>query len=473
MWVRWLTARLAVSASRQCIAFLAGLVLLHGAVYAKQQLTLEEAILLATRCNPHVKSTQLTHLAQKFNLQVQQWEFYPHYSLQAVANTGPNRSSFTPGISLQTTAGTQFGLYGVSNFPNQRALGLSLQIMQPLLRGFGPAVVEAALNNAKDSATISQLMVEGTLRHTITNVIVTYLDVMMVEQMLAIDNAALQRAKQTVQQTTLFIRAGHKAKTELMTAKANIASARAELINDTNTLSQTRYALLAAIGLDPNSTLTIAPLDLTSLIKKYPLPTLNDTIAFILKNDIQYKIDQITLHGSTSRQLFIAEDNTRWQLNMAATAVAGGNRVFYGTPHNSSVALTLQVPIDNQIEKQAVVNAKIALEQAKLALLQEQWNKKTDAITQWNAVQSLQNAVQFAREAEKFQHQTYNTNYQKYLHGLIDSLELQSAQLQLIRAQQIYVAAQINYLKALVVLDELIGRTLCTWHVPVKQIYEN
>ncbi len=47
-------------------------------------------------------------------------------------------------------------------------LGLSLQIMQPLMRGFGKAVVEASLNNAKDSEVISRLNIEGTLRTTVT-----------------------------------------------------------------------------------------------------------------------------------------------------------------------------------------------------------------------------------------------------------------------------------------------------------------
>ncbi len=54
--------------------------------------------------------------------------------------------------------------------------------MQPLLRGFGPAVVQAALNNAVDSETIAKLNVENALRTTITAVINAYLDVVMAQK---------------------------------------------------------------------------------------------------------------------------------------------------------------------------------------------------------------------------------------------------------------------------------------------------
>src|SRR5579872_5877387 len=56
----------------------------------KITLSLDEAILLAIRSNPNVQSSQLSAVAQKFNLGVAEWEFYPHYSLQASANYNNN-----------------------------------------------------------------------------------------------------------------------------------------------------------------------------------------------------------------------------------------------------------------------------------------------------------------------------------------------------------------------------------------------
>ncbi len=73
--------------------------------------------------------------------------------------------------------------------------------------------------------------------------------------------------------------------------------------------------LLTAIGIDHNTDIDFTNLFFRKLITKYHVPTLTQSKALLLEYDIQYQIDQITLHGSTKRTLLIAEDNTRWQLN--------------------------------------------------------------------------------------------------------------------------------------------------------------
>src|SRR5262249_10078700 len=50
-------------------------------------LSLNEAILLAVRQNPNVQSSRLSYVSQKFDLYVQKWAFYPHYSFQSSAST--------------------------------------------------------------------------------------------------------------------------------------------------------------------------------------------------------------------------------------------------------------------------------------------------------------------------------------------------------------------------------------------------
>lgn len=456
-------------------------------VYAKAvSLSLDEAILLAVRSNPNVQSSKLTEMAQKFNLHVQEWQFDPHYSFQSsatISRAGSNGQPASglqvqPGVSLNTTIGTQLTLTSTSTQNSHFNTGLSLQVMQPLMRGFGSAVVEAALNNARDSEVISRLNIVGVLRGTISAVINAYLDVVSAERTVIIDQDALKRAEQSVFQTKLFIKAGHKAGNELVTVLATAASARSQLINDKNNLQQAGYALLSAIGIDPNSDVHFSSLDLPSLISRYRSPTLEQTKYLILQNDIQYQTDELTLHGSTKRSLLVAEDNTRWQLNLTASATTGNswntvqgsgfNNLFNSKSQGQSVVLALQIPIDDQLAKQGVMNAKIALKQADLALMQERWNKQTSAINGWNLVRSAERAMRFAEDAEIWQEKTYHVSYQKYLHGLIDSLELQSAQSQLIQAQQTKLSAEITYIKALVNLDLLIGNTLKTWRVQVR-----
>ena len=452
-------------------------------------LSLREAIFLAIRENPNIQQQQLNYTLQKFNLVVAEWQFAPQYTFETSANFMKSRSSgmgttisheynVQPSVSLLTPVGTQIELGSINAETGNYNPGLSLQVIQPLMRGFGKAIVEAALNNARDSEVIARLNIEGTLRSTVTAVIHAYLEVVMAEKKIIIDEDALKRAELSVQQTKLFIKAGHKAENEVVTVLANVASAQTQLETDKNNLTQSRYALLKAIGLNPNQAIYFSSLQIDSLTKKYFFLPLNEAKQRVLKNDIQYQTDQILLRGETTRSLITAEDNTRWQLNFTGKAStgngagggqnAGVNSLMNGANQAQSISLDLQIPIDDKAAKQAVMGAKIALKEAEIALKQEKWDKETSAINGWNEVSSAKEALRFAEEAEKLQKKTYEIGYQKYLYGLIDSLELQSAQTQLILAQQTLLNARIVYLRSLVNLDLLIGNTLNTWGIEIR-----
>ena len=107
-------------------------------------------------------------------------------------------------------------------------------MIQPLIRGFGRPIVEAALQSARENVTISHLHMEETLRTTVTNVINDYLSVVSAEKTLEIDQNDLTRSKKSVEQTKLFIKAGRKAGVELVTVEAAVANTQAKIENDQN-----------------------------------------------------------------------------------------------------------------------------------------------------------------------------------------------------------------------------------------------
>jgi len=454
-------------------------------------LSLKEAILLSVRENPNVQQAQLNHVLAKYDLDLMHWQFKPHYSLSANATTSRNYSVDQAGYVTQNTTGVNLGASWLSPIGTQVTVassnnrsdhynpGLSLQIMQPLMRGFGRPIVEAELYNAMEGEYISRLGVEESLRVTVTTVINSYLDVIAAKKNLNVDTDALARAEHSVEQTKIFIQAGSKAGVELVTVEADVASAKTRIEMDKNAVLQARYALLTAIGLDPNTVVEFDSIEVQALIKKYSVPSLEVTKRDALRNDIQYQTDQLTIQGSKKRSLATAEDQTRWQLNLTANAAtgegtgggddnAGINSLINGVNQTNSIGLELKIPIDDRSAKNAVNIAKVALREAEIALQQEKWTKETNAITAWNNIDSAKRTVYFAEEAEKLQQKTWNISFQKYEHGLIDSLQLQSAQQQLISSQQALNISQINYLKALVNLDQMRGATLKTWGVEVR-----
>lgn len=451
-------------------------------------MTMDDAILLAIRKNPNVIQAELNDVLQKYALSLAEWEFKPHYTLSAKTTTIRNYSVTEEGyvtenstgvdgsVSLLSPYGTQ-GKFATSvNQTSHFHPSLSLEVVQPLIRGFGRPLVEAALYNARDNKKISLLNIEGTLRNTVTMVINAYLEVISAEKNLKVDEDALQRAEISAKQTRLFIKSGRKAGVELVAVEADIARAKTNIENDKNMVRETRFALLNAIGLDPNTMISFAPVDIPALMKKYHVPPLNQAKILTLENDIQYQIDQITLHGTMHRSLLDAEDGTRAQLNLSGNLTAGSDddnsgikSLVNGINQTSAISLNLVVPIDDQVAKMALQSAKIGLKEAKIALQQEKWNKETMTINSWNSIESAKRATILAEDARKWQEKTYDISFQKYSHGLIDSLQLQNSHQQLISSEQALNQASMNYVKSLVNFDLLIGNTLKTWNIKIKQ----
>jgi outer membrane protein len=465
----------------------------HAQTQVMRTLSLEEAIMLAIRESPNVKQAQLAQLSDKYSLDLAKWQFKPQYTFSAKRTTQKNYEIDTEGptvgyvtqsatganasASWLTPYGTKASISPSVNQNDHFHPGLTLEVIQPLLRGFGRPIVEASLQNAMDSQKISRLNIEAALRFTVTAVINAYLDVLSALKNLVVDQEALQRADVSVNQTRLFIKSGRKAGVELITVEADVANAQMRIENDKNGLDQARYALLTTIGMDPNTSIEFRSIDIPALIKKYSIPTLIESKKLTIESDFQYQADRITLEGAKKRSLLEAQDNTRWQLNLLGSVHAGDGigsgpnaglqSLVNGVNQTNQLTLDLKVPIGDQAAKTTLANAKIALHQATIALQQELWGKETSAINGWNSIFSAERALHFAEYAKNLQEKTYTISFQKYSHGLIDSLQLQSAQQQLITSSQALNIAQINYLKALVNLDQMIGRTLKTWKVEV------
>ena len=96
------------------------------------------------------------------------------------------------------------------------------------------------------------------------------------------------------------------------------------------------------------------------------------------------------------------------------------------------------------------------------------WIIQKNAINGWRNVFSAERVMEYSRTAEQLQQQNYLINSKKYAFGLIDSLELQTAQIELVSTQKDLADNQIDYLKALVNLDNLTGMTLKTWNIQVQ-----
>lgn len=124
-------------------------------------LSLKEAILLALRYNPNIQNAELDRIIQRYRLRVAYREFELQYAL--AGNTVFEKSRYshaghattrsyvaTPEFNLKTPLGTQASLKmdnTIAAIGNYNPL-LTLSVTQPLLRGFGITINQAALKDA-------------------------------------------------------------------------------------------------------------------------------------------------------------------------------------------------------------------------------------------------------------------------------------------------------------------------------------
>ena len=128
--------------------------------FKKKLLTLADTLALALRNNSQIRSAELQRIVDKFSLEVARNQFLPQYSFDTSATYSNGTKPFyttNPKVSFQTFYGTTLGV-GLEDQVNAgRETAAVVEIIQPLLRGFGPQVTQASYKNALDQEIINRL----------------------------------------------------------------------------------------------------------------------------------------------------------------------------------------------------------------------------------------------------------------------------------------------------------------------------
>jgi outer membrane protein len=457
-------------------------------------ITLKDAVFLALRNNPDVRSAEIQRIADKFALVLAKNQFQPQYTLTGsaqyvYATSGGSRSitrqyTASPSVALENHYGTQFSVasanpWGPGGHYNP---SLTLQIIQPLIQGFGKPVVDAALNNAKDTEIINRLTFKGQAITTITTVINDYLAFVQAYQQHKADDAVLKSSEQTVNKTKLLIKAGKIAGSAIVQAKSSVATQKITAEEDTNAIDTTRNTLLNDLGLPPKA--MIYPpkkfdyKKLVSLLKANTmLPDLKTSEKIGIQNNIAYQTALITVR-TLIRSVMTAKDARRWTLNLTAQEVRGGGSgggrnagtasLINNRNYSSEADLNLTVPIDDVGQQNAVVDSEVALEQERIAL-QETYRSLVEQVdTDYHTIKSNWRQLVLSRQAFALQLKTYHINQQQFLMGTISNFQLATVLKTLNTDTLAVISNQISYLDSIADYEENLGVSLEPWHVKVR-----
>jgi outer membrane protein TolC len=443
--------------------------------HVPKTLTLKEAIFIALRYNPDIEKSEVTWVENQFQFRLARYQIQPQFSLGASSNYRPGNKpvyGITPGASLTTVLGTNVSV-GYSNAFQRNSGSTTLSITQPLLKGFGEPQRDwenAITQFHSDGMTYREQVIT-----TVVDVIQSFRTLVEGYSSIEIQKRNLATSKQDIKNSKLRLEAGQIPKSDLIQQKSTYQSNELALVNSQIDIENSKQDFLEKLGIIDADSINIE----TTLppIKRYRIPDLNKSIAYALKNNPTYLNAQLTLLHA-ERTLSSAKNQQLWTLNADLESTLGSPRPFNvpgfnpalagGGNGSQSLGFTLTVPIHDLNQQYILIQARDALQQAKVdlnAARRTVYNNVRKDIQQIKlAIQNIQLATQaLATAQENLKLNRINLQY-----GRTSQFQVDLLQTQLINQNEQLINQRISYLNAMTSLREYMGTTLTYWHIKLK-----
>lgn len=453
-----------------------------------QRMGLREAILLALRYNPNIQNAELDRVIQRYQLRLAHNEFEVQYALGASGVIQKSRFNgigsdtthtflASPEFDLRTKLGTKANLSinnNVSGNNNFNPL-LNFSLTQPLLRGFGKNVNEAALLDAVDNEWLNKLSLAQAVTDQITQVIMAYRSLILSGNNLQNQRLQLKEAQKSYAINQKKIAAGQLEPTGNIQQAYQIESLSLMVEQGENEFQTATQDLLQTIGLDPDTHLSV-PSDVT--VEEIIVPDLRKTIEQALNHNTLYLAQKMALRAD-ERAYKIAKNQQLWQVDLGASVqsgtqndVTGGNGgvrgIYNGNNLTQAARLTVTVPLHDAGRRSQLINAKIRLEKDRLNLLAAKRALITSITNTINNIRSLAKRYQLAQKQVKLAEQSYALEKKKQQAGIATALDVNNTQDRLIQAQSGLIGAKIAYLNQISALQRTLGTTLAHWKIKLR-----
>ncbi|MFZ4675693.1 MAG: TolC family protein [Nodosilinea sp.] len=368
-----------------------------------------------------------------------------------------SRTDFDQRVLLNSNLVTRLGTdIDLGLTPLEGGQLFQFRVSQPLLRGFGTAINEAPVNQARLGEISNQLALRQTVIDTLTTAIVGYNDLVNAQAQVEIQTQALARRQRQLEIVQALVQAGRRAPIDLFDPERSLADAEGSLVNAQNQLDQANNTLLNLIGTDRNLRFVVsldAVRELYAVAAEEVLAYQPEAlVAVALAQRTDYRQAQIQ-QQQQALDLLLAQDALRWQLNAVADGTLGDSSVGV----LGLVATRVFGDPDPETNR---VASEIALQQQDNTLAQLQNEIRNDAIARLAEARSNLQQVEAAERA------TLNARRQvdaDQARGGRDLFEAISQEESLVTAQTNELAARIAFLNSVARLEQTVGITLERW----------
>ena len=460
----------------------------HARTAKTLHLTLREAILLALRYNPNIQNAELDRITQRYQLRLAHNEFELQYALagtavfeksrySSVGNASTHSYFAAPEFDIKTKLGTAASLKmdnTVAAIGTYNPL-MTFSLTQPLLRGFGKAVNEAALLDAIAAESLNKLATEQSVMDQITQVITAYRALILSSNNLKNQRWQLTEAHKTSEINKKKITAGQLEPTANVQQAYQIESLSLMVEQAENDFKTSAQDLLQTIGLDPDMKLAV-PSDVS--LDQLTIPDTDASIEQALHHNTEYLAMQAAIQAD-ERAYVIAQNQQLWQLDLAANVQTGTltgvdnlskgvKGIYNGQNINESAGVTMTIPLHDINRRSQLINAKVRLEKDRIHLIAARRIIMTTVKNTINAITSQARQYELANRQVALAAQSYTLEKKKQQAGIASALDVSNTQNQLIQAQMGLINAKIAYLNQLSALQRTLGTTLSRWQITLR-----
>ncbi len=453
-------------------------------------ITVEQAMLLALENNKTLMVQRLNPQIERTYEQQELAAFDPTLTGQVASERDKVVDGATPrrvdgitasaGVEEFLPTGTTLGVTGetsqveLAGDEEQYESRVAFNATQSLLRGFGPSVNLASVNQARLDIQISQYELRGFAQTLVAQVEETYWDYVLSQRQIDIFQQSLDLAQKQLEETQERVRLGDLASSELPAAEAEVALRREDLINARSTLAQTKLTLLRLLN-PPGAGTTMGERLWSRDVVAKSLPvspsiTLDDveahvTLAMQMRADLNqarllWQRDELeivkTKNGLLPRlDLFVTFGKTGY-------AESFGNSVknIDDDNYDASVGLAFEYPAFNRAAQARHLRAVLTRRQQREAIDNLAQLVEVDVRSAYVEIARAQEQVTATAATRRLQDEKLRSETEKFRLGKSTSLLVAQAQRDLVAGQISEVQAVVSYLKAFVELYRLEGSLL-------------
>jgi outer membrane protein TolC len=346
----------------------------------------------------------------------------------------------------------------------------SISIYHPLLNGAGRAFTQRFVTLAENDRRIAYEAFHTDLSNALSAAANAYWDFSASRERERVAERALALAETVHQSTKQRIEIGTLASTDLITAEAQVAASRRDLIiAQTNTQLQevALKSLITKVAGPDIAALPLEPIDALAAKLDTPVPPLDDALRSAMRNAL---IRQAELGLENQR---IAETFTRSNLRPTLSAFFQVNSFsLTGTSSRAltqmwqyaypeySAGFTLSFPVKNRAAQADDVRARIERQRAEVAFEQTKANVGIQVRTALTNSVQTRAQVEAAQRAVSASQQTADAEQVKWGFGFSTLENVYQTQLDLVRAQIAEIQSRAGYAKSVIAQELAVGNFL-------------